>query len=109
MGKTNPLDSAVHQNQREWRTAPFFFRLKIGLALILISLLAAGCVTLDDPEVSQEQYRTVIARIQPGEYFEQTLQPRRPGLSQVTLYLAGSTADGNSLWLNINLYDANEQ
>lgn len=109
MGKTNPLDSAVHQKKREWRTAPFFFRLKIGLVLFLISFLVAGCVTLDDPEVSQEQYRTVIARIQPGGYFEQTMQPRRPGLSQVTLYLAGSTADGNSLWLNINLYDANEQ
>lgn len=109
MGNTDLQGCAVRPNQRDRRTARIFFRRNIWLTLLLVSVLLSGCVTLDDPEVSQEQYRTVIASIQPGERFEQTLHPRRPGLSLITLYLAGSTADGASLALNVDLYDANEK
>lgn len=109
MGNTDLQGCAVRLTQRDRRTARFFFRRNIWLTLLLVPVLLSGCVTLDDPEVSQEQYRTVIASIQPGERFEQTLHPRRPGLSLITLYLAGSTADGASLSLNIELYEADQR
>lgn len=90
--------------------APFNSRLRTWLALLVIALLSAGCVTLDDPEVSQEHNTETIAALLPGQIFEQRLQPRRPGLSQVTIYLSGGEqiASDQPGWLDVEVFTASQ-
>lgn len=60
-----------------------FTTLFIALAAFLIS----GCVTLTDPEASQEYHGAVIAELHPGEVAAQTFVARRPRLNGIQLWL----------------------
>lgn len=70
-----------------------------------LALLLSGCVTLKDPEASQEYTGDVVARLSPGQAVGQTLTSRRARLSEVQLWLRQeqmpSAADP---YLTIELY-----
>ncbi len=79
-----------------------------GLVLCL-ALLLSGCVTLVDPEASQQQAVDEVGVIGDGEILEQTFLARRPGLNGVALWVsasaAGDSPDGS---LEIALYPAGD-
>ncbi len=104
MESTDQADSAAPVRPRNWRAAEFFFH-KAWIALLLLALLTAGCITLDDPEAAQDLTSEIVTNIQPEQTFEQTIQVRRPGLSQITLYLGSSAVENDSIWLNVNVFD----
>ena len=58
----------------------------IGL-LLALQLLLSGCVTLRDPEASQEYRGDVVAIIGSEQVVGQTFQSRRSGLNGVQLWL----------------------
>jgi hypothetical protein len=57
------------------------------LAVLFLCLCLSGCVTLKDPEASQEYSADVVATIEPGQAAGQTFVSRRPRLNQVQLWL----------------------
>ena len=56
-------------------------------AVLFLCLLLSGCVTLKDPEASQEYSADLVATIGPGQTAGQTFVSRRPRLNQVQLWL----------------------
>ncbi len=54
---------------------------------ILFPLILGGCVTLKDPEASQEYNADVIAIVDPDTSFGQSFVSRRPGLNAIELWL----------------------
>ena len=56
-------------------------------AVLFLCLCLSGCVTLKDPEASQEYSADVVATIEPGQTAGQTIVSRRPRLNQVQLWL----------------------
>lgn len=67
-----------HQNKRN-KTAI--------LAVLFLCLALSGCVTLKDPETSQEYSGDMVATVVPGQPVGQTFISRRPRLNQVQLWL----------------------
>jgi hypothetical protein len=60
----------------------------LGLAFVSICLLfLSGCITLNDPESSQEFRSNTIAEITPDQDFGQTFVSRRPKLNRLQLWL----------------------
>ncbi len=63
---------------------------KTGFKLVFIALylvLLSGCVTLNDPEASQEYRSDPITEIFTGEVFGQTFVSRRPKFNRVQVWL----------------------
>jgi hypothetical protein len=58
------------------------------LCLLLLGLLTSGCVTMYDPEASQEQHPEVIFTLREGQTFGQTFAARRAGLDRLGLWLS---------------------
>jgi hypothetical protein len=67
--------------------------MKLVIILIPFAFLCA-CTTLQDPEASQENRGDVVAVLQPGQTFGQTLVSRNPDLQQILIWL---NADKSSL------------
>ncbi len=57
------------------------------LLLVGLAALLSGCVTLKDPEASQEYTGDVAARLAPGQAVGQTFISRRARLSEIQLWL----------------------
>jgi hypothetical protein len=57
------------------------------VAVYFLCLFLSGCVTLKDPEASQEYSADLVATIGPGQTAGQTFVSRRPRLNQVQLWL----------------------
>jgi hypothetical protein len=57
------------------------------IAVLFLYLSLSGCVTLKDPEASQEYTADLVATISPGQTVGQTFISRRPRLNQVQLWL----------------------
>jgi len=57
------------------------------LIFIISAISISSCVTLQDPESSQENRGQVVAYIQPGEYAGQTIKPRRTHFDSLQLWL----------------------
>lgn len=57
------------------------------IAVLFICLLLSGCVTLKDPEASQEYSADVVATVDPRQTVGQLFISRRPRLNQVQLWL----------------------
>ena len=69
------------------------------LFVMALALLTSACVTLNDPEASQEYRGDVVAAIGPGQDAGQVFRSRRPGLNGVHLWLSlgASAAPGGAL------------
>ncbi len=65
------------------------------IVLALLTLFLSGCVTLNDPETSQEYNSQVVAILRPGETAGQTFIARRPGLSSLTIWLTQPPEDAS--------------
>ncbi len=65
---------------RAVRNTAFFFALLTGL------LLLTSCVTLSDPEASQEFRADVVSVVKDGETAGQTFISRRPGLDSIQVW-----------------------
>lgn len=77
-------------------------RHRLILLALLLSIALGGCVTLNDPEVSQEYRVDVVAVLQEGETAGQTLISRRPRLNGLTLWLRpASEPDGGQVTLEL--------
>ena len=57
------------------------------VAVLFLCLFLSGCVTLKDPEASQEYSADLVATVGPGQTAGQTFISRRPHLNQVQLWL----------------------
>jgi hypothetical protein len=57
------------------------------LFLIILSISISGCVTLQDPESSQENGGQVVAHLHPGNYAGQTIKPLRNNFNSLQLWL----------------------
>jgi hypothetical protein len=57
------------------------------IAVLFLCLSLSGCVTLKDPEASQEYTADAVASVAPGYEAGQTFISRRPRLNQVQLWL----------------------
>ncbi len=62
-------------------------RLRLTLLMFTLALLCAGCVTMNDPEASQEYRADVVAAASPGHIVGQTFISRRPALNNIQLWL----------------------
>lgn len=71
------------------------------VATFLIVLFLSGCVTLPDPENSQEFNKTVVAVVKPGQTVGQTFVSRRSSLNGIDLWLQ---TDGPGQVLTVELY-----
>jgi hypothetical protein len=60
--------------------------LKLCLGLLALISLSA-CVTLQDPETSQDNRGQVVATLEPGVVVEQQFSTRRPDLNQIIIWL----------------------
>lgn len=69
---------AAHKRVRN-RTAVF--------AVLFLCLSLSGCVTLKDPQASQEYSADLVATVAPGQTAGQTFVSPRPRLNQVQLWL----------------------
>ncbi len=49
-----------------------WMKLASGLACFSMALLLSACVTLQNPEASQENRSQIVAALQPGDIFEQS-------------------------------------
>lgn len=80
---------------------PFF----VLVALVLAAALSSGCVTLFDPESSQEFGAEVVAAVDTAHVVGQTFVVRRPRLNGVELWLrtsrAGQTASPGVLTVEL--------
>jgi hypothetical protein len=65
------------------------------LVLFLTVFLISGCVTLKDPETSQEFRAHEIAAIKPDQPFSQTFVSRRANLTQLQIWLRVPGTDRN--------------
>jgi len=81
--------------------------LRVGLALCL-ALLLTGCVTLVDPEASQEQAYDEVGVIGDGETLEQTFLARRPGLNGIALWVSPGGEGAANGSLELDLYPAGD-
>jgi hypothetical protein len=77
----------------------------IGL-LLALQLLLSGCVTLRDPEASQEYRGDVVAIIGSEQVVGQTFQSRRSGLNGVQLWLRTKPDFTSNDHLIVKLYHA---
>ncbi len=57
------------------------------LLVVLLTLIAGGCVTLDDPEASQDFRSQVVAVVRPEQSVGQTFVARRAPLKTIQLWL----------------------
>jgi hypothetical protein len=57
------------------------------VAVLFLCLFLSGCVTLKDPEASQDYSADLVGVIGPGQTVGQTFVSRRPRLNQVQLWL----------------------
>ncbi len=74
----------------------------LAACLAVLVLVCSACVTLQDPEGSQEYRSDTAAVLAPGQEVGQTFMSRRPGLNGLTLWLhpePDSPQDGFSLEL----------
>ena len=55
--------------------------------MFTLALLCTGCVTMNDPEASQEYRADVVAAASPGHIVGQTFISRRPGMNTIQLWL----------------------
>jgi hypothetical protein len=69
------------------------YRVCLLLALVCLTASLSGCVTLSDPEVSQEYRSHTLGSIAPGQSAGQTFISRRPHLNTVTLWLKADSDD----------------
>jgi len=80
-------------------------RLSLRLCFVfLLAVLASGCLTLNDPESSQEYRAHTVAEIQPGKNFSQSFISIRPRFNQFQIWLdiPGRTfPDGSELTVEI--------
>ncbi len=61
--------------------------------MLFLPIIASGCVTMQDPETSQELRADEIARINPENRFTQTFVSRRANLNQLELWLRTETSE----------------
>jgi len=59
----------------------------VSLFLLGFVLVSSGCVTMKDPEASQNFSADVIGIVQPGQVIGQTFVSRRPDLNSIELWL----------------------
>jgi hypothetical protein len=76
------------------------------LTLLLICCSAAACVTLPDPESTQDYNRDRVGVIGDDQTLGQTFVSRRPRLNGIVLWLEGEPAGTAEGLLTINLYHA---
>ncbi len=77
-------------------------RQRLILLALLLSFALGGCVTLNDPEVSQEYRADVVAVLQDGQTAGQTLISRRARFNGLTLWLRpASEPDGGQVTLEL--------
>jgi starvation-inducible outer membrane lipoprotein len=78
----------------------------IGLILTIIALLLSGCVTLPDPETSQESNREVItAEYHGGIIIGQTFTARHERLNGLTFFIHQvTTAEESQSWVFVRLF-----
>ena len=77
----------------------FLILLLLGLALI-----TSGCVTMKDPEASQDYSADVIGVVQPGQVVGQTFVSRRSGLNSIELWLRPEPDSAQEGSLRIELF-----
>ena len=90
------------------KTRSIPIRLLLYLCLLGVSLFSAGCVTLKDPEASQEYRADIVGSVFADQSMGQTFVSRRAGLNGLQLWLrlgAGSDASGQ---LSIELFHTPE-
>ena len=79
-------------------------RLGLGLALIVFLLITSSCITLYDPESSQEWNSDIIGVLTPEKQIGQSFVSRRPRLNNIQLWLReaspGSSPDA-VLWVRL--------
>ncbi len=66
------------------------------LTLLLLALALSGCVTLADPETSQDFTSQVIGVLDPETSIGQTFISRRPGLNGITIWLTLTSSQSNT-------------
>lgn len=64
-----------------------FKRAALPPVFVLALFFISGCVSLYDPEASQEYRADVVASVRPGQDLGQTLAARRPNLTSIYLWL----------------------
>ena len=79
--------------------------------LLILPLLLAGCVTLPDPETSQENNREFISGgIEGSGSVGQSLIPQRPRLNGVTFWVSREASlEDQQTWVTVRLYSSPEQ
>lgn len=114
------IDRAVSKamNKRAGRLylPAYYFRYRATFPIVIcaLALLLTGCVTMADPEASQEYRTEVIAVIGPGESIGQSFISRRPRLNSVTVWLSllpgeASDAENTPAILTAKLYSSPSQ
>jgi hypothetical protein len=77
--------------------------------MFTIALLCTGCVTMNDPEASQEYRADVVAATSPGHMVGQTFISRRPGMNTIQLWLrAGPNSAPPNGSLTLQLYHSSQ-
>jgi hypothetical protein len=75
-------------------------RFRMILVTFSLALLCTGCVTMNDPESSQEFRSDVVGKASPGHIVGQTFVSRRPAMNTIQLWLhpeAGSDPQDTTL------------
>jgi len=72
--------------------------------LLFTPILTPSCVTLKDPEASQEFKAHVVAYVQPGESVGQSFISRRSRLNGIELWMRVTDQSSNDGFLQFNLY-----
>src|SRR4030042_1873344 len=97
MAINNPLlrdkTSVLTGNHSQVKHLTFIF------LLISLMLGISGCVTLADPEASQDYFSDIVAELNPQTTLGQSFISRRPNLDGITLWLTaspGQTSESNN-------------
>jgi hypothetical protein len=87
--------------------------LQVFSIIIILSIFISGCVSLPDPEVSQDSHSEIIAVVNSSRTLSQTFEIRRDGFNSITIWV-GSEREGSETTaqgekhLKINLYSLSE-
>lgn len=69
---------------------------RLSLVVILILFALSGCITLPDPEASQDRANDVVARLtDKEEILTQSFVSRRPRLDGITLWIGSGSQEGD--------------
>jgi hypothetical protein len=93
----------ARRNAGNWQ-----FSLSAWLLIGLLALLLSGCVTLNDPEASQEYSTSTVGAVSAGQSIGQTFIARRGRLNGITLWFSTGSSQETNATLSFKLFRAGE-